>query len=63
MYGFPETKRVVTPISHPRANRYAPPSQPVPPRVRRIDPTEHTVSTEADGWTPSPSLPTGFRIV
>lgn len=41
----------------------AAPTRPLPPKTRSIDPTEHTVSTEADGWNPSPGLPTGFRIV
>jgi hypothetical protein len=41
----------------------APPAQPVPRQARSLDPTQHTVSTEADGWNPSGGLPTGFRIV
>jgi nucleotide-binding universal stress UspA family protein len=44
------------------------PASPLPPgqvvRERRhVDPMDHVVSTESDGWNPAHSQPTGFRIV
>ena len=40
-----------------------PSNEPKKPRVRTIDPTDHTISTESENWNPSGTKPTGFRIV
>jgi nucleotide-binding universal stress UspA family protein len=59
---------VARPKDYAGLARTALPDAPLPagqraPQKRGIDPTDHVVSTESDGWDPSHSLPTGMRIV